>query len=112
MELTHPWFLALAPVLGLGIWLALRRSLAAMTRRQALVATVLRAVMMACLILGLAGLRMLRTDRTTSVIFAVDDSASLTDAARKQARDFVHEALAKRPAHDTAGVIGFAADAA
>lgn len=111
MELTHPWFLALAPVLGLVIWLALRRSLAAMTPRQALVATVLRAAMMACLILGLAGLRVLRADRTTSVIFAVDDSASLTDEVRKQARDFVHEAVAKRPPHDSAGVIGFAADA-
>src|SRR3954464_10906973 len=100
MELTHPWFLALAPVLGLLIWLALRRSLAAMTPRQALVATTLRAVMMGCLILGLAGLRLLRADRTTSVIFAVDDSASLTEEARKHARDFVQEALAKRPARD------------
>jgi uncharacterized membrane protein len=112
MELTHPWFLALAPVLGLVIWLALRRSLAAMTCRQVLVATVLRAVMMACLILGLAGLRLLRPDRTTAVIFAVDDSASLTDETRKQARDFVQEAMLKKPVRDTAGVIGFAAGAA
>jgi hypothetical protein len=111
MELTHPWFLALAPVLGLVIWLALRRSLAAMTSRQALIATSLRVLMLACLLLGLAGLRVLRPDRTTSVVFAVDDSASLTDEARKEARDFVREALGKRPAQDTAGVVGFASSA-
>src|SRR5215213_3939038 len=108
MELTHPWFLALAPFLAVALWLALRRSLAALTPRQAAVCVALRALLLALLLLALAGVRILRPEHATSVIFAVDDSASLFDAARDQARAFVHESLASRRSRDAAGVVGFA----
>jgi Ca-activated chloride channel family protein len=108
MELTHPWFLALAPFLAVVLWWALRRSLAALSPRQAVICTAVRALLLLLLLLALAGLRIRRPEHTTSVIFAIDDSASLSETARAQARDFVRESLSSRRSGDVAGVIGFA----
>lgn len=42
-----------------------------------------------------------------AVVFAVDDSASITPEARQQARDYVTKAMSSRGMGDTAAIIGF-----
>lgn len=110
-ELTHPWFLALAALLIL-LPLFQRRSLAHLTPGQRRVCMALRAIILLLLVLALAGLRSLLPSRELAVLFAVDDSASISEPAKKEARDFVAGAIAKTSGtSDTVGVVGFAKDA-
>ena len=110
VELTHPWFLTLAFVALFLLW-AQRHSLADMTRRQRWVCFTLRLAILLLLALALAGVRWLLPSRELSVLFAVDDSASISGPERQEARDFVQASLAHQSGSDTAGVIGFAAQA-
>ena len=110
MEFAHPWFLLLlvaAPVLAL----AHRHSLANMTRRQWIVCLAMRALILSLLILALAGVRLRVKSDSLSVLFLVDDSASISQESRKQARDFVAASLGGKRAGDDAGVVGFAKEA-
>lgn len=111
IEFAHPTVLALALILPL-LALALRRSLADMTRTQRIVCLVVRALLLLLLILALAGVRMLMPSDELAVVFAVDHSASVSPAARKQARDFITASLSNQRANDVAGVVGFAGSAA
>ncbi|MEA3207728.1 MAG: hypothetical protein QOE70_785 [Chthoniobacter sp.] len=111
IELAHPWFLALAALLVL-LPLLQWRSLADLTRVQRGVCLALRAGILLLLILALAGLRWLLPARELAVLFAVDDSASVSAPARQEARDFVLASARHAAAADTVGVIGFARDAA
>ena len=111
IELAHPWFLAFGALLLL-LPLFARRSIANLTPAQRRVCSVLRAIILLLLIVALAGPRWLLPSRELAVLFAVDDSASLSAAARKEARDFVSAANKASGVADTLGVIGFAKDAA
>ena len=108
MELTHPWFLVLAPFAALGLFAVLRRSLADMTPAQRRVCLLVRAALLACIVLALAGVRWLWHGNDLGVVFVVDDSASISPEARAAARQFVANAFNHRRSHDEAGVIGFA----
>ena len=107
MEFTHPLFLTLLLVLPL-LLLAMRRSLADLTPAQRRVCLALRALILALLVLALAGLRLLLPSRDLAVLYAVDDSASVSPAAREAAREFVDASLAHAASGDAAGVVGFA----
>jgi Ca-activated chloride channel homolog len=108
IELAHPWFLTLVPAAAVAMWLGQRRSLAEMTPLQRRVCAAVRIVLLLLLALALAGLRLLLPSREVAVVFAVDDSASISPAARKQARDFVAASASAAGARDAAAVIGFA----
>ena len=110
LEFTHPWFLALAGVVLFLAWTQ-RRSLADMTPAQRRVCFLLRTVILLLLVLALAGLRWLLPSRELAVLFAVDESASISAPARKEARDFVAASLAAQHAGDVTGVVGFAGTA-
>lgn len=106
VEFAHPaFFLALlsVPLLVLGQ----RRSLATFTPTQRRVCFALRSLILLCLILALAGVRMFLPSSDLAVVFAVDDSASITPEARQQARDYVTKAMSSRGMGDTAAIIGF-----
>jgi uncharacterized membrane protein len=107
IELTHPYFLALALAMPLLV-LAMRRSLADMTRAQRRVCLLMRAVILLALILALAGVRWMLPSRELAVVFAVDRSASISAPALAQAREFLAASLAAQHAGDVAGVVGFA----
>ena len=109
-DLTHPWFLVLLVVVPL-LWLGQRRSLADMTPRQRALCFALRAIILLLLVGALAGVRLRLPSRDVAVLFAIDQSASISPAAQKEARDFVATALRKQGSGDDAGVIGFARDA-
>ena len=110
LELTHPWFLALAFVVAFLAWTQ-RRSLADMTPAQRRVCFALRTLILLLLILALAGLRWLLPSRELAVIFAVDQSASISASAKNEARDVVAASFAVQHAGDVTGVIGFAGKA-
>jgi uncharacterized membrane protein len=110
MELTRPPFLALVLVVPLLVWM-MRGSLAGFTAGQRAVCCTVRAIILLLIVLALAGLRWLLPSRDLAVLFAVDDSASVSAPARQVARDFVAASLAHAGGGDTSGVIGFAASA-
>ena len=110
LELTHPHFLALALVVLFLAWTQ-RRSLAGMTPLQRRVCFLLRTVILLLLVLALAGVRWLLPSRELAVLFAVDNSASISAPAQKEARDFVAASFAAQGASDVTGVIGFAGKA-
>ena len=107
VELTHPWFLALALVVVFLAW-AQRRSLADFTLAQRRVCFAVRTLLLLLLVLALAGLRWLLPSRELAVIFAVDQSASISTSAQNEARDFVAASFAAQHAGDVTGIIGFA----
>ncbi len=107
IELTRPYFLALVLVVPLLVW-AMRRSLADLTPAQRTVCFVLRTIILLLIVLALAGLRWMLPARDLAVIFAVDDSASISEPARKAARDFVAAGLGAASGSDHTGVVGFA----
>src|SRR6266853_2954023 len=111
IELAHPWFLALGALILL-LPLLQRRSLANLTPAQRLVCSVLRALILLLLIGALATPRWMLPSRELAVLFAVDDSASVSPAARDEARAFVAAAAKAGGSAGTIGVIGFAKDAA
>jgi uncharacterized membrane protein len=111
MEIAHPWFLILLLAVPL-LALMMRRSLAGMTPRQRVVCFILRSLILSLLALALAGIWLRQPANDLAVLFLVDDSASISDSAKKQARDFVAESLKQINASDEAGVLGFAGGAA
>lgn len=111
IEFAHPWFLALGALLLLLPLLA-RRSIANLTPAQRRICFLLRVVILLLLIGALAGPRWLLPSRELAVLFAVDDSSSLSSSARQEARDFVAAATKASGSGDTLGVIGFAKDTA
>jgi uncharacterized membrane protein len=110
MEFAHPWFLVLGVVVPL-LLLGQRRSLADFTAGQRTLCFLLRALILLLLIGALAGVRLRLPSRDVAVLFAIDQSASISPAAQKGARDFVAAALRKQGSGDDTGVIGFARDA-
>jgi hypothetical protein len=108
VDLAHPWALTFALAVVFLIW-AQRRSLADMTPLQRKVCFALRTFIMLLLVLALAGIRWLLPSRELAVLFVVDRSASISEPAQKEARNFVTASLAAQHASDTAGIIGFAA---
>ncbi len=109
LEFAQPWFflaLAALPLLALG----LRKSLAAFTPAQRRACILLRSVILACLVLSLAGLRLFLPSSEVAVVFAVDDSASVAPESRKAAQEYVTEAMATGSRADNSGIIGFAGE--
>jgi uncharacterized membrane protein len=95
-------------VVTLGLSLAARHHLAKGRRRLSLL---LRTVILASLVLALAGFQLVwPIDRLTTV-FVVDLSDSVGQAGRDSALAFVRESLEERPAADRAAVVAFGAEA-
>jgi Ca-activated chloride channel homolog len=110
MELAHPWFFLLLLALPLLV-AGMRGSLAGLTPLQRAVCFTLRSIILISIILALAGVWLLRESDDLSVIYVVDDSASISPQAQKQARDFVADSVAARRANDAVGIAGFAKEA-
>ncbi len=108
LEIAHPWMLALLVPLVLLLWLGQRRSLADLQPAARRVCTVVRALVLLLIVLALARIHLLRTGGTVSTMFVVDQSASISPEARKQAQDFLAAGLAAKPASALAGIVTFA----
>lgn len=78
--------------------------------RQGLVTT-LRILTVLGLTLSIAGLALVRRDRSVSVIFCLDRSASMDGARVGWALDWIRDAAATAGQEDRAGLVAFAAEA-
>jgi Ca-activated chloride channel family protein len=107
LELTRPlWLIGLAalPVVVYYFY----RSLVDFARWQQVLSMASRALIVALLVLALAGLTLLKPTKRQFVIFAVDRSKSVGDESRKSADEFVKQAL-RRTGNNGVGFLSFAA---
>lgn len=118
---TQPGFLALLALIPISVFIAwprLRRGLRAdVARAHAWAGLVLRSVLLACVVLALAGAQSVTWTDRLSVVFLVDVSDSVGAAGRDRAAAFIRESLAAMRAgggalsRDQAAVVLFGADA-
>lgn len=75
------------------------------------VSLLLRAVIIALVVFGLANVQVVRSTDTLAVVFLVDVSDSMDTASREAATEYIQDTLAHMQPSDLAGVIAFGADA-
>ena len=111
VSILHPGALWLLILLAL-LPLALSGSLAPMAPWQRRTSLGVRALLLACLVLALSGVRFPRESRRLAVAFLLDRSASVAPEAEQAGRAYLRAALAGRRAGDEATVLGFAKNVA
>ncbi len=89
-------------------WMGASRTLPAGRRIASLV---IRLVLVGCLVLALAGVRLALPSDRLSVVFLVDASASMLDATSEELVDWARGAVREMPEGDTAGVVVFGGNA-
>ena len=109
MNFTTPLALLLLLTLLPVVYLGLPR--AAYRRGRDAVSLLLRAAMIILLTLALAGLQVSRAADALAVVFLVDVSDSVGQAARPAQIEFMRAALAAMPPDDSAAIIEFGGDA-
>jgi uncharacterized membrane protein len=110
IEIAHPWMLVLLVPLVLLLWIGQRRSLADLNPASRRICTIVRALVLLLIVLALARIHVLRTGGIVSTMFVIDESASISAEARKQARDFLAAGIAAKPVSALAGVVTFASE--
>jgi uncharacterized membrane protein len=111
LNFTDPvWlWLAVPAVLVVVIgWLGATRTL---TPGRRIASLVIRLGLVACLVLALAGTRLALASDRLSVVFLLDASASMLDAAREDLVDWARASVKEMPEGDTAGIVVFGANA-
>jgi Ca-activated chloride channel homolog len=104
------WLWLIVPavvIIGLG-WLAASRTL---PRARRIGSLVIRLVLVTCLVLALAGMRLALPSDRLSVVFLLDASASMLDATRDELVEWARASVRDKPEGDTAGVVVFGANA-
>lgn len=94
-ELTRPLWLCALLVPPVLYYYYFRHGLVDFAAWQKRLSLAARAVIVALLVLALAGLTLLRPTKEQFVVFAIDRSLSVGDESRKAAEDFVDKAAAK-----------------
>ena len=104
------WLWLLLPIGTLVVfgWLGASRTLPAGRRIASLG---VRLVLVACLVLSLAGVRLVLPADRLSVVFLLDASASMLDATRDELVGWARDAVREMPEGDTAGVVVFGGNA-
>jgi uncharacterized membrane protein len=102
------WLIVPAFTVVIAGWLAASRTLPAGRRIGSLL---VRLVLVACLVLSLAGMRLALPADRLSVVFLVDASASMLDATREDLVAWARASVRDMPEGDTAGVVVFGANA-
>ncbi len=112
VQFETPGYLALLAVLPLVLAMAWR-SLSGLGPIRATLAVIARVLVIACIVLALAGLHGVRRSDRLSVLFVVDRSRSIPPAAADEAFKFIEMAAKElRPDKDQLGVVAFDARAA
>src|SRR5919202_1613296 len=91
LELTHPLFLLGLLALPVLAWY-FYRGLTDFARWQRALSLAARAVVVTLLVLALAGLTLLRPTREQFVVFAIDESLSVGDEAKKAVDSYLEKA--------------------
>lgn len=111
MSFGNPWALLILPPGIVGLFLISRNRLMHLAGWRRRITLGLRLLLLAALTLALADARLLRNSQNLSVVFLVDHSDSINPASRQTAQTFIQNALAQKPADDTAGIVVFGANA-
>jgi uncharacterized membrane protein/Mg-chelatase subunit ChlD len=93
-----------ALLLTIGLHLASRRRIGLGRRRLALL---VRGIVLACLVLALAGFRLVLPVDRLATVFVVDLSDSVGTAGRDDALSWLRDSLEVMPEGDVAGIVGF-----
>ena len=109
IEFARPGMLFLLLVLP-AFWWVHRHSLAALPHWQRQAALWLRLLLVALVILALAGVRWVRTSTAQAVFFVVDGSASVPSELRESVLPFIRNAVRQMREDDRAGIIVFGSD--
>jgi Ca-activated chloride channel homolog len=106
IEFTNPWALVLLALIPLAVSFA-RHSLANLSRRRGLVSLVVRAVILALVVLALAGLRIRTSSRDVALLFLVDVSASVAQESRPLVLDAINSEIERAGPRDYVGIVAF-----
>ncbi|MBN1123191.1 MAG: VWA domain-containing protein, partial [Anaerolineae bacterium] len=98
-------------LLLLPFFLWVGRPRGAWARGRAILAMVLRSLIVIALVLALAGLQTVRATDSLAVVYLIDNSDSMPPATVESARQFVEESLQAMRPEDQAAVIVFGSDA-
>ncbi len=109
MTLTTP--IALLGLLTLPVFLWLGWPRGAWGRGRRIAALVLRGLIVVALVLGLAGLEVVRGGDTLAVVFLIDASDSMPDATVEAARTYAEDAIRGMRPTDQAAIVVFGSDA-
>jgi uncharacterized membrane protein/secreted protein with Ig-like and vWFA domain len=110
-QFTHPGYLLLLPVLLAIGWWAGRRSLANLRGARRVIANIVRVLVLALLVLALAGVQVVHTKFALCTVFVVDASASVSQQNQQAALAYIREACKQMRKDDTAAIVVFGADA-
>ncbi|HEX2054658.1 MAG TPA: VWA domain-containing protein [Actinomycetota bacterium] len=110
MRFSDPWWLV-ALAIGPVLWWMHRRGASAVPARQNRVGLVVRMVILACVVLALAGATLHLPERRVATVFVVDVSDSVGGVAGQEAFGFVTTAIEGKPADAMAGVVAFGREA-
>src|SRR5271165_4374529 len=102
MAFTNPVALLLLVSLPYFMWLGWPH--ARYRRRRDIISLFLRLVIAICLILGLAGARVLRPADQLAVVFLLDESDSISAQAHDQAETYIRTAISQLNPSDRAGL--------
>jgi Ca-activated chloride channel family protein len=109
MEFARPVLLCGLALIPLVLSFSLRKSLAPLSQAQRTLALLLRAAFLSLLLLCLSGPRWIREAEQVAIIFALDQSASISPEAAAQAESYIANTAATLRPGDRVGVVGFAA---
>src|SRR3989454_1201757 len=110
-QLTHPlYLLLLIPALAWVLWFALKSDVQVSAWRRWM-ALAIRAIVLALLVLAIAGLQWLRPLEGMNVFFVLDRSDSIPSPQQDFARDYVNKASKQKKNVDKTGVIVFGNEA-
>jgi len=111
IQFTHPYYLlALIPALAWVIWFAWKTDVQVSLWRRWL-AFCIRAIVLALIVLAIAGLQSLRPIEGMNVFFVLDRSDSIPSPQQEAAREYVNKAAKVMKHVDKAGVIVFGSEA-
>ena len=106
MQFTQPLFLLLLVPAAVWLWFSWRL-VHGMARLRKRLAFVLRGLLLASLIVAMAGPQVVRPNKGLSTIFLVDRSMSIRDADRRRELDFINSQMERLGPDDLAGIVAF-----
>ncbi len=107
LELLRPWLLVLLVPAALVVMLFYRRSLSDFPQRQRVLSTIIRTLILACVVLAISGLNYLTETKQQFVILLRDNSLSIGNEAEKRWQEVARE-VEKAKADHRVAVLPFA----
>src|SRR5512133_2898733 len=105
MRFTAPLFLLLLLLLPVVAWLGWPAR--GVGRRREILSLGLRLLIVACLVLSLAGLEWLQFSNRLAVVYLLDESDSISSAVRASELEYVRRSMANMGPDDQAALVAF-----